>query len=106
MALINMETFQMESCVRDCHVYKDIREAIVGERLECQREHDYPSDAYAVAVKKGGTIVGHLPQKLSCLCAFFIRRGGSISCSYPYSKTKILIGLDTRRVRNPLFTVL
>ena len=45
------------------YVYKDIWEAVVGERLECQRECDNPSDAYAVAVKKG-TIVGHLPRKL------------------------------------------
>ena len=81
VALKNMETFQMESCVRGYHVYKDLWEAVVGERLECQRERDNPSDAYAVAVKKGGAVVGHLPRKLSRLCALFIRRGGSISCS-------------------------
>ena len=55
--------------------------AVVGERLECQRECDNPSDIYAVAVKTGGTVVGLLPRKLSRLCALFIRRGGSISCS-------------------------
>ena len=76
VALINMETFQMESCVRGYHVYKDLWEAVVGERLECQRERDNPSDTYAVAVKKGGIVVGYLPRKLSRLCALFIRRGG------------------------------
>ena len=52
VALINMETFQMESCVRGYHVYKDLWEAVVGERLECQREHDNPSDTYAVECRK------------------------------------------------------
>ena len=70
----------MESCVRGYHVYKDLWEAVVGEELECQRERSNPSDAYAVVVKKGETIVGHLPRKLSRMCALFIRRGGSITC--------------------------
>ena len=81
MALIDMEIFQMESCVRGYHIYKDLWETVVGEELECQRERDNPSDIYAVAVKKGETVVGHLPRRLSRLCALFIRRGGSISCS-------------------------
>ena len=76
-----METFQMEACVRGYHVYKELWEAVVAEELECQRERDNLYDTYAVAVKKGGIIVGHLPRRLSHLCALFIRRGGSISCS-------------------------
>ena len=32
-------------------------------------------------VRKGRTVVGHLPRRLSRLCALFIRRGGSIHCS-------------------------
>ena len=75
-----METFQMESCVRGYHIYKELWEATIGENLECQRERDNPSDTYAVAVKKGGTVVGHLPRRLSRLCALFIRRGGAITC--------------------------
>jgi len=79
-ALIDMETFQMESCVvRGNHIYKELWEAVVGEELKYQRERDNPSDTYAVAVKKEGTVVGHLPQRLSCFCALFIGRGGFIS---------------------------
>ena len=43
-------------------------------------------DRYAVAVvhKKhvgsDGATVGHLPQKISCVCSLFIRRGGNIKC--------------------------
>ena len=35
---------------------------------------------YAVTVKKTGTIMGHLPRRLSGVCLFFLRRGGTISC--------------------------
>ena len=37
-------------------------------------------DAYAVAVIKDGTIVSHLPRRISRLCTLFIRRGGVIQC--------------------------
>ena len=37
-------------------------------------------DAYAVSVIKDGTIVGHLPRRISCTCTLFMRRGGTISC--------------------------
>ena len=66
-ALIDMDTFQMFSCVRGYHIYKELWEAVVGEKLGCQQERDNPSDTYAVAIKKGEKVVGHLPQRLSCL---------------------------------------
>ena len=50
-ALIDMETFQMESCVRGYHIYKELWEAVVGEELEYRQEHDNPSDTYAVALQ-------------------------------------------------------
>ena len=71
----------MESCVRGYHVYKDVWNAALGEELQCQRETGNSSDLYAVAVRKDSTIVGHLPQKISRICALFIRRGGTITCS-------------------------
>ena len=76
-----METFELESCVRGQHIYQELWEAVIGEELQCQRERDNPTDIYAVAVRKGRTVVGHLPRRLSRLCALFIRRGGSIHCS-------------------------
>ena len=62
-------------------MYKDIWGADVSEELECIRECDNPRDAYAIAVDKHGTTVGHLPRKVSRLCALFMRRGGTIRCS-------------------------
>ena len=51
-----METFQKESCVRGYHIYRELWDAVVGEELECQREHGNATDMYAVAVIKDSTI--------------------------------------------------
>ena len=70
-----METFESESCVRGYHIYQELWEAAVGEDLECQRESGNTADAYAVSVLREGTIIGHLPRKISRVCTLFIRRG-------------------------------
>ena len=75
-----MDTFQKESCIRGYHIYRELWDAVVGEELECQREHSNATDMYAVAVIKDSTIVGHLPRKISRICTLFIRRGGVINC--------------------------
>ena len=51
--------------IRGYHVYKDIWDAVDGEILECFREVTNRRDPFAVAVKKQGVIVGHLPKKIS-----------------------------------------
>ena len=61
-------------------IYKDIWDAIIGEMLQCERELDNESDRYAVAIKKDGTIIGHLPRVISQACSLFLRRGNFISC--------------------------
>ena len=66
--------------MRGYHVYPDIWVAVVGEELACEKEPTNVSDRYAVAVIKGGVIIGHLPRKISKICSLFLRRGGSISC--------------------------
>ena len=62
-------------------MYKEIWEAAAGEVLMCEREPHNALDRYAVAVKKTGTIIGHLPRKLSRVCSLFLRRGGTIECT-------------------------
>ena len=69
-----METFWKESRVRGYHIYKEHREAAVGEELECQRECRNGADAYAVAAVREGTVGGHVPGRISRVCSFFIRR--------------------------------
>ena len=66
-----MEEFFKGNYIQDCHVYKEVLEAAVGEALVCEREPKNTSDRYAVAVKNNGTIIEHLPQKLSHVCSLF-----------------------------------
>ena len=37
------------------------------------------SDRYAVAVKNEGTVIEHLPRKLSWVCLLFLRQGSTQS---------------------------
>ena len=64
--------------------------AAVGEELVCEREPHNCHDRYAVAVKRTGIIIGHLPRKLSKQCSLFLRRGGSIFCMV-YSNTHVYV---------------
>ena len=59
-------------------MYQEIWTAAVGEELVCEREPHNSHDRYAVAVKRMGIIIGHLPRKLSKQCSLFLRRGGSV----------------------------
>ena len=73
--------------VRGYHYYKDIWEAVIGEELECEREHGNIHDLYAVAVKqKSEATVGHLPKKISSVCSLFHRWGGLIWCTVSGSR--------------------
>ena len=80
-----MERISIESFVRGHHVYKEIWTPVIGEDLMCESSNSV--DPYAVAVIKrlefsgsgpaasssssagsSGTIVGHVPQKISAAC--------------------------------------
>lgn len=65
----------LELCVRGY-----IWEAAIGEELQCERETRNTKDRYAVAVKKDGMVVGHLPKKISHLCSIFLQRGNIVCC--------------------------
>lgn len=77
---MEVEEFEMESCVRGYHVYQHVWDAVVGEILECERETSNPNDRYAVVTKKAENVVGHLPRRISRTCSLFILRGGKITC--------------------------
>ena len=75
-----METLEVASCVRGFHVYSGVWAPSVGEILICERESGNPSDSYAVAIKKGGEIVGHVPRKASAACSLFLQFSGALYC--------------------------
>ena len=80
-SLKKMGEYERDCCVRGYHVYQEIWEAAVGEMLACERQPRNAADRYAVSVKKDGTIIGHLPRKVSRVCSLFLRRGGMIRCT-------------------------
>ena len=75
-----METFELDSSVRGYHVYREVWNAVYGEELQCVREPTNAADRYAIAVTREGTVVGHLPHKISRLCVLFMKRRGTITC--------------------------
>ena len=48
---------RMRSCVRGYHGYQRVREAVVGENLECERETRNVKDRNAVVAKKAEKII-------------------------------------------------
>ena len=68
-----MEIFEFRSCIRGYHIYYRIWDAVIEEVLDCQRETTNSEDGYAVAVIKDGTIIGHVPLRISKLCSLFLR---------------------------------
>ena len=51
----------MDSHVRHFHIYKDAWTPTTGEVLSCEREDGNPMDPYAVAIKRGSKVIGHMP---------------------------------------------
>ena len=74
------------SVVHRFHVYKDEWEPILTEVLICEIEPDNMYDKHAVAVKKEGRIVGHVPMENSKVFKFFLRRGGHITATLTGNK--------------------
>ena len=63
------------------HLYSTIWTPVLRELLSCKSELDNTKDRYVVAVCRiNGIVVGHIPKKISFLCAIFIKRGGTIQC--------------------------
>ncbi len=73
------DQYQVESVVRGYHVYHNVWDVIVDEKLVCAVETDNPRDRFAVGVYKNNNIVGHIPRKFSAVCSLFLRRGGVIT---------------------------
>ena len=69
MALLQ---FCYESAVRGHHISKDFWIPTEGEMLSCIRETTNRFDPFAVAVKKDGVVVGHVPIKIAAICSLFL----------------------------------
>ena len=76
-----MSSVSLGSCILGFHEYQAIWESINGEQLCCCGENSNTSDPYAISVMKGREVVGHVPCKISRMCAVFLRNGGTIKCT-------------------------
>ena len=61
----SMEELQIDSVMRDHHVYKSVWTPVTGEELYLGPEELNEHNKYAVAVRKNGEIVGHVPRSFS-----------------------------------------
>jgi len=73
-------SFSVAAVITGYHVNKEIWNAELDEELMCEREVGSRWDTFAVAMRKGSVMVGHVPQAILPTCSIFIRRGGSIKC--------------------------
>lgn len=80
-------TFVFDSMVRGYHVFKDIWHSQIDERLPCERERHNVHDPFAISVKKGHNIVGHLPHRISAACYVFLESQDLVS---PVSSLEIV----------------
>ena len=64
--------YVVESCICGHHVSKDCWMLAINEVLACAQENENPHDPYAVAVKKGSLVVGHVPRNISAVCSLFL----------------------------------
>ena len=66
-----------ESVIRGHDVYKSVWSPVLGEVLCLALEEGNKHDRFAVCVKRGEQIVGHVPRELS---NNFLRYGGRLTC--------------------------
>ena len=59
----------VESCIRGHHVSKDFWDLVINKELVYVQENENPHDPYAVAMKKGDLVVGHIPRNISAVCS-------------------------------------
>ena len=53
---------------------------VTEKHLTYTQERTNVHDIYAVAVKKGADVVGHVPRSISYLWCFFLGRGITLEC--------------------------
>ena len=58
----DQDEYSINSCIRGHHISKQFWIPSLNKRLDCEKEEGNTSDVYAVAVKEGNDIVGHIPR--------------------------------------------
>ena len=74
VASSGIDSFSFDSFVGGYHVYMDRWDPWNGEVLLLEREPTNPEDQCAVAIKKSGATVGHVPFNLAPVVSAFLKR--------------------------------
>ena len=70
----DVTSLEVQSYVRGYHAYKDIWNPRIGEVLPLEPEPNNSEDRFAVAIKRTGSVVSHVPLNLAPLVSAFLRR--------------------------------
>ena len=74
VASAEINCFSFDSFIRGYHAYMDRWDPWIGEVLPLERE---PEDKCAVAIKKCGGTVGHVPFNLAPVVSAFLKRASN-----------------------------
>ena len=77
VASTKLNSFTFDSFVRGYHVYMEQWEPWIGEVLPLEREPTNPDEKCAVAIKKCGEAVGHVPFNLAPVVSVFLKRSSN-----------------------------
>ena len=69
-----LSVFEVRSFIRGFHEYQHLWTPTIGETHALKRELTNPVDPYAVAVRKDGETVGHLPYNRAPTVSAFLSR--------------------------------
>ena len=75
-----MAIYIFQSVIRGHHISKTVWTLRFGEELTVEKEADNAHDRHAVAVLKGGVVVGHAPREISKTFWHFLTHQGEIRC--------------------------
>ena len=73
----DVTSFTTTSYIRGYHAYKEQWNPFTGEVLPLEREPENAEDRFAVAIKKNGDVVGHIPINLAPTIPAFLRRSSN-----------------------------
>ena len=65
---------EVQSYMRGYHAYMDIWNPRISEVLLLERESNNSEDRFAIAIKRTGSVVGHVPFNHALLVSGFLRR--------------------------------
>lgn len=84
-SLQGLKQFAFDCASRGYHVYRDVWNPRIGQKLHIEQDNANVHDPFAMAIKatqRGKLIywetVGHIPREISRFCYYFVNYGGAL----------------------------